>query len=103
MNKLIYPELLSFPLSRIPTGTRDWVIDHPGGGGRDDLKKASTESRTTGIHLKIRAGPTFAILDWTVPPNYNYLRGRPLYSSSSTRKVQILKMLFGKESSGKVS
>jgi len=91
MNKLIYPELLSFPLSRIPTGTRDWVIDHPGGGG------------TTGIHLKIRAGPTFAILDWTVPPNYNYLRGRPLYSSSSTRKVQILKMLFGKESSGKVS
>ena len=42
MNKLIYPELLSFPLSRIPTGTRDESLttQGEGGGGRDDFKKS---------------------------------------------------------------
>ena len=29
-----------------------------------------------GVHLNIRAGPTFAGLVWAVPPHYNYLSGR---------------------------
>ena len=33
-------------------------------------------SRPTCVQLNIRAGPTFAVLLWTVPPIYNYLSGR---------------------------
>jgi len=40
--------------------------------------KNHQESRTTGVHYNIRAGPTFAVLVWTVSQIYNYLRGRPM-------------------------
>ena len=31
-----------------------------------------TSAGTTGVHLNIRTGPTFAVLVWTVPSIYNY-------------------------------
>ena len=36
-------------------------------------------TRPTGVHLNIRAGPTFAVLLWTVPPIYNYKSGRGVW------------------------
>ena len=39
-----------------------------------NYKKAiQYNARTTCVHLNIRAGPTFAVLVWTVPPIYNYV------------------------------
>ena len=36
-----------------------------------NIRKIVQPSKT-GVHLNIRAGPTFPVLVWTVPPIYNY-------------------------------
>ena len=53
-------------------GTWPWavVLGKPSGSSFQVLYMYST--RTTGVHLSIRVGTTFAVLVWTVPTVYTY-------------------------------